>query len=402
MDLVQRFLKYVSFDTQSDERSKETPSTAKQLKLAAYLEKELKSIGLSDVVLDQYGIVYATLPSNVDYPCDTIGFIAHMDTSPDASGTNIKPRIINNYDGSDIILNENTIMSVKDFPLLSRNIGEDLIVTDGTTLLGADDKAGIAIIVETCYRLLNNKNIKHGTIKIAFTPDEEVGRGVENFDVDYFNSDYAYTIDGSDIAAINYENFNASSAIVEINGISIHPGSAKGKLVNASLLGKEFDDLLPQNELPELTDNYEGFHHLVHIEGGVEKAILYYIIRNHDDEILKRQEQDFINAQNIINKKYGKELVNVTIKESYKNMKSIIDKHPEVLKRVCDAYDTLDQQYIFMPIRGGTDGAQLSYKGLPCPNLGNGGYNFHGRFEYVSITQMRKMVKILCEIAKIK
>ena len=400
MDLVKRFLKYVSFDTQSDDNSKETPSTSKQLLLGKYLVNELKSIGCKDVLLDQYGIIYASIPSNSNEKLPSIGLIAHMDTSPDCSGANIKPRVINKYDGSDIILNESTIMKVSDFPSLKDNIGEDLIVTDGTTLLGADDKAGIAIIVETAYRIINDKNIKHGDIKIAFTPDEEVGRGTENFDVKFFNCDFAYTLDGGDINTIEYENFNAASALVNISGINIHPGSAKNKMVNAILLAKEFDDLLPSDEIPSKTEMYEGFHHLCDISGDVENTKLFYIIRNHDYETLKRQMNDFNIAAKTINEKYNGEFVNVTLKENYKNMKEVILANPHVLSKVTDAYDTLNIPYKFMPIRGGTDGANLSFMGLPCPNLGDGGYNFHGRFEYVSITQMRKMVKILTQILK--
>lgn len=400
MDLVKRFLKYVSFDTQSDDNSKETPSTSKQLLLGKYLVNELKSIGCKDVLLDQYGIVYASIPSNSNEKLPSIGLIAHMDTSPDCSGANIKPRVINKYDGSDIILNESTIMKVSDFPSLKDNIGEDLIVTDGTTLLGADDKAGIAIIVETAYRIINDKNIKHGDIKIAFTPDEEVGRGTENFDVKFFNCDFAYTLDGGDINTIEYENFNAASALVNISGINIHPGSAKNKMVNAILLAKEFDDLLPSDEIPSKTEMYEGFHHLCDISGDVENTKLFYIIRNHNYETLKRQMNDFNTAAKTINEKYNGEFVNVTLKENYKNMKEVILANPHVLSKVTDAYDTLNIPYKFMPIRGGTDGANLSFMGLPCPNLGDGGYNFHGRFEYVSTTQMRKMVKILTQILK--
>ena len=400
MDLVKRFLKYVSFDTQSDDNSKETPSTSKQLLLGKYLVNELKSIGCKDVLLDQYGIVYASIPSNSNEKLPSIGLIAHMDTSPDCSGANINPRVINKYDGSDIILNESTIMKVSDFPSLKDNIGEDLIVTDGTTLLGADDKSGIAIIVETAYRIINDKNIKHGDIKIAFTPDEEVGRGTENFDVKFFNCDFAYTLDGGDINTIEYENFNAASALVNISGINIHPGSAKNKMVNAILLAKEFDDLLPSDEIPSKTEMYEGFHHLCDISGDVENTKLFYIIRNHDYETLKRQMNDFNIAAKTINEKYNGEFVNVTLKENYKNMKEVILANPHVLSKVTDAYDTLNIPYKFMPIRGGTDGANLSFMGLPCPNLGDGGYNFHGRFEYVSITQMRKMVKILTQILK--
>lgn len=399
MDIEKRFLKYVSFDTQSDDNSSTTPSTKKQLLLAKYLENELKSIGCSDVLVDEYGIVYATIKGNVEN-AKTIGFIAHMDTSPDCSGANIKPRIIEKYDGNDIKLNENLTMKVSDFPSLKKNINETLIVTDGTTLLGADDKAGIAIIVESAYRIINDKNLKHGTIKIAFTPDEEVGRGADNFDVKFFNCDYAYTIDGGDINYIEYENFNAYSAKVNIKGVSIHPGSAKDKMVNSILLAKEFDDLLPHNELPVNTQGYEGFHHLCDFNGDCENTMLNYIIRNHNFDIIQRQIQDFYNARDTINKKYNNDFVNVDIKESYRNMKEIIEKHPEVLVKVTDAYKKLDIPYEFEPIRGGTDGARLSFMGLPCPNLGDGGYNFHGRYEYVSLTQMRKMVKVLIEIVR--
>ena len=401
MDLVKRFLKYVSFDTQSDENSNATPSTSKQINLAKYLVNELKSIGCSDVFVDQYGIVYATIPSNIEEKVDTIGLIAHMDTSPDCSGANIKPRIINKYDGSDITLNENTIMKVADFPSLKENVGEDLIVTDGTTLLGADDKAGIAIIVEAAYRIINDKKSKHGAIKIAFTPDEEVGRGTENFDVKYFNCDYAYTLDGGDIRFIEYENFNAASAMVNVKGINIHPGSAKNKMINAILLAKEFDDLLPKDELPSTTEGYEGFHHLNDFNGDVENVNMFYIIRNHDENILNRQIQDFKDAEKAINEKYNGNFVTANIKKGYKNMKEVILANPKVLKRATDAYEKLNIPYSFTPIRGGTDGANLSFAGLPCPNLGDGGYNFHGRYEYVSITQMRKMVKIILEILKV-
>lgn len=403
MDLLKRFLKYVSFDTQSADNSLNTPSTSKQLELAKYLVNELKSIGCSDVFLDQYGIVYATiLPTTSDEKAPKIGFIAHMDTSPDCSGNNVKPRVINKYDGNDIVLNDSTTMYVSNFPSLLNNIGEDLIVTDGTTLLGADDKAGIAIIVELAYRILKNKNLKHGKIMIAFTPDEEVGRGSDNFDVTYFNCDYAYTIDGGEIKYISYENFNAASAIVNVNGFNIHPGEAKNKMINSILLAKEFDSLLPNNELPSLTSNYEGFHHLCDFNGCVEKTAMHYIIRNHDEKILERQIKDFYDAKDIINNKYHGNYVEVIIKESYKNMKNVILKHPDVLDRVTAAYKKLGLDFEYEPIRGGTDGARLSYMGLPCPNLGTGGYNFHGRYEYVSLTQMRKMVKILLEVIKIK
>lgn len=400
MDIVKRFLKYVSFDTQSDENSTLTPSTSKQLLLGKYLVNELKSIGCQDVFLDEYGIVYATIKANVkDAP--KIGFIAHLDTSSDCSGANISPRIIQHYDGQDIVLNPNTIMKVLEFETLKKNIGEDLIVTDGTTLLGADDKAGIAIIVESAYKIINNKELKHGEIKIAFTPDEEIGRGSEHFDVKYFNCDFAYTLDGGDIHDIEYENFNAASCKVVIDGINIHPGSAKDKMINSILLAKEFDDLLPKEEIPSKTQLYEGFHHLCDFNGSVEQTTLSYIIRNHDENILNRQMDDFINAKNQINQKYHSEFVKLDLKKGYKNMKEIILKNPIVLNKVQNAYDYLKINYQFSPIRGGTDGASLSFMGLPCPNLGTGGYNFHGRYEYLSITQMKIMVKVILQIIKI-
>lgn len=402
MELVKRFLKYVSFDTQSSEESQTTPSTYKQLELAKYLVNELENVGCKDVFLNDYGIVYATIPSNVEKNEPVIGLIAHLDTSPDCSGENVKPRIIKSYDGKDIVLNENIIMKVENYPSLKDNIGEDLIVTDGNTLLGADDKAGIAIIVEVAKTITDDKSFKHGDIKIAFTPDEEIGRGTENFDIEYFGCDFAYTIDGEDAHVIEYENFNAASATVEISGINVHPGSAKNKMINSILLAKEFDDLLPKDELPSVTEMYEGFHHLDEFEGTVEKTILKYIIRNHDDKILKRQMNDFVEAQKTINSRYNGDFVKVTLKEGYKNMKEIIMKYPEVLNRAIDAFKTLKIPYKFMPIRGGTDGAELSFKGVPCPNLGYGGYNFHGRCEYVSITQMILIKNILLQILKAK
>ncbi|MCI5745623.1 MAG: peptidase T [Erysipelotrichaceae bacterium] len=402
MDLEKRFLKYVSFDTQSDENSSSTPSTLKQLDLAKYLVKELKSIGCSDAFLDEYGIVYASIKANVNKKIPTIGLIAHMDTSSDCSGANIHPRIIRNYDGSKIMLNENTFLDPSEFVELNEQIHDDLIVTDGTTLLGADDKAGIAIIVESIYRIINDKNHLHGDIKIAFTPDEEIGRGTEHFDVEFFDCDYAYTLDGGDIHIIEYENFNAASAIVEIKGINIHPGSAKDKMINSILLAKEFDDLLPKDELPSNTFKYQGFHHLCDINGDVEHTTLHYIIRNHDANILKRQMNDFVTAKEKIDDKYHGNFVSLTLKEGYKNMKEVIEKHYEVIDKVTDAYKKLNIDYRFEPIRGGTDGANLSFLNLPCPNLGDGGYNFHGRYEYANLTQMRQMVKIVQEIARVK
>ena len=401
MDLIKRFLKYVSFDTQSDENSTTSPSTSKQLLLGKYLVNELKSIGLKDAFIDEYGIVYASLEANVEGNYPTIGLIAHMDTSPDCSGKDIKPRMINNYDGSDIRLNDNLVMNVEDFPSLKNNIGEDLIVTDGNTLLGADDKAGIAIIVESIYRIINDKNHKHGKIKIAFTPDEEVGRGTEHFDVDFFDADFAYTLDGGDIHFIEYENFNASSAKVVVTGFNIHPGSAKDKMVNSITLANEFDNLLSKESRPERTDMYDGFYHLNSIDGNVEKTTLHYIIREHDINKLHNLENDLLEAANKLNNKYGHR-IEVIITPSYKNMKEIIMEHKEVLEQAYNAFKVCDVPFKNLPIRGGTDGANLSFRGLPCPNLGDGGYNFHGRYEYVSTTQMQQMVKIVKELLRVK
>ncbi|MEG0592493.1 MAG: peptidase T [Coprobacillus sp.] len=400
MNIQDRFLKYVSFDTQSDPKSETAPSSTKQFELGKYLVEEMKSVGIANAHLDEFGIVYGTIPSNNNHQGKVIGFVAHMDTSPDASGCNIKPQIINDYDGSIITLNKekSLYLDPKEFPLLLDVIHHDLITTDGTTLLGADDKAGIAIIMQMAEYLQAHPEFKHNDIQIAFTPDEEVGRGTENFNVDKFNADYAYTIDGGDIAEIEYENFNGFSAIVEITGKSIHPGSAKNKMINSIHISQEFDAMLPVHSRPESTEGYEGFNHLHDIHGSCEKTTMEYIIRNHDLTLAQKQCQDFKDIADFLNKKYGYSIVNVTIEQSYLNMKEHILKNMYIVDNAMKAMSECGINPVAVPIRGGTDGANLTYMGLPCPNLGTGGYNYHGPFEYVSVTMMKKQVEIILKI----
>ena len=402
MSVVDRFLKYVSFDTESSSQSTTTPSTLKQLDLAKYLKEEMEKMGLQQVTLEKSGIVYATLPSNTNEDSVKIGFIAHMDTSPDMSGKDVKARIIKDYKGETIVLNKDLgiKMSPKDFPSLLRNLHHDLIVTDGTTLLGADDKAGIAEILEMVQYFIDHPDIKHGDIKIAFTPDEEVGRGTENFDVEKFDANYAYTVDGGEINYIDYENFNAASCKVMIKGKSIHPGSAKGKMINASLVAMEFHHLLPIFDNPAYTSGYEGFNHLIDINGQCEEAIMNYIIRNHDRQLLEKQKQDFKNAMNFLNQKYGYEIIQLEITDSYSNMKEHIEKDMRVIEVAQKAMVNIGLTPRSSAIRGGTDGANLTYNGLLCPNLGTGGYNAHGKYEYCSIDLMNKSVALLIEIVK--
>lgn len=401
MNIEERFLKYVSIDTQSDEYSTTTPSTMKQLDLGKELVKQMLEIGIEDAHLDEYGIVYGTIKGNGGTG-DVIGFIAHMDTSPDASGANIKPQKINNYDGSKIIINEalGLALDPNEFTSLTKMVGHDLITTDGTTLLGADDKAGIAIIMDLADYLYNHPEVKHNDIKIAFTPDEEVGRGTENFNVEKFNAKYAYTLDGGNIEEYNYENFNAYSARVEITGKSIHPGSAKDKMINAINVAIEFENMLPAWQKAYYTDGYDGFNHLHHLEGGCQKATLEYIIRNHDLNLAKKQINEFKHIKKYLDEKYGYELVKLDIKESYLNMAEIIKENYYIIERLQKAMNTVGIEGFASPIRGGTDGASLTYKGLPCPNIGTGGENFHGPFEFVSLTMMKQAVEILKELIK--
>lgn len=401
MNIEERFLKYVSFDTQSDEYSNTTPSTLKQLELGKELVKEMLEIGISDAHLDEYGIVYGTIKGNGGQG-DVIGFIAHMDTSPDASGTNIKPQKITNYDGSIITINKELGLTLDPdkFNILNKMIGHDLITTDGTTLLGADDKAGVAIIMDLANYLYEHPEVKHNDIKIAFTPDEEVGRGPDNFDVKKFNAQYAYTLDGGDIEEYNYENFNAYSAKVEITGKSIHPGDAKNKMVSAINVAIEFENMLPEQMKPYYTDNYDGFNHLHHLEGGCQKATMEYIIRNHDYDIAQKQIADFKRIKIYLDEKYGYELVKLDIQESYLNMAKIIKDNYYIIDNLNQAMTKVGIKAQATPIRGGTDGARLTFMGLPCPNIGTGGANFHGPFEFVSLTMMKQAVEVLKELIK--
>ena len=401
MNIEERFLKYVSFDTQSDEYSNTTPSTLKQLELGKELVKEMLEIGISDAHLDEYGIVYGTIKGNGGQG-DVIGFIAHMDTSPDASGTNIKPQKITNYDGSIITINKELGLTLDPdkFNILNKMIGHDLITTDGTTLLGADDKAGVAIIMDLANYLYEHPEVKHNDIKIAFTPDEEVGRGPDNFDVKKFNAQYAYTLDGGDIEEYNYENFNAYSAKVEITGKSIHPGDAKNKMVSAINVAIEFENMLPEQIKLYYSDNQDGFNHHHHLEGGCQKATMEYIIRNHDYDIAQKQIADFKRIKTYLDEKYGYELVKLDIQESYLNMAKIIKDNYYIIDNLNQAMTKVGIKAQATPIRGGTDGARLTFMGLPCPNIGTGGANFHGPFEFVSLTMMKQAVEVLKELIK--
>lgn len=397
MKIEERFLNYVKFDTQADPDSTSTPSTMKQKELAKYLVEELHKLGVENASMNEHGEVYAHLEANCDGK-DRIGFIAHMDTAPDCSGKDIKPRIVKNYDGSDIQLNDKVVLSPKEFENLKNHLNEDLIVTDGTTLLGADDKAGIAIIMNMVETLVNNPNIKHGYIGIAFTCDEEVGRGAENFDLERFACDYAYTVDGGDIDVVAYENFNAYEACVKIFGKSVHPGDAKNKMVNASLVGMEFQSCLNPFKDPAITSGYEGFYHLTDFNGQCEQAELYYILRDHDMDKLMIQIEEFKDVKDFLNKKYGYNVVEVTFKEQYKNMRSYIEKDMRCVDKAFAALKACGLDPRSEAVRGGTDGAALTYKGLNCPNLGTGGENYHGKYEYVSIQDMEKMVEVCLEI----
>jgi len=400
MNVKQRFLEYVAFDTMSEEASATTPSSLKQLKLANYLVEECKKIGLQNPHVDEYGIVYANLSANVE-GLPSIGFIAHMDTSPDMGGKDIKPRVIEKYDGSAIILNKELgiSMDTEMFESLKEHIGKTLIVTDGTTLLGADDKAGIAEIM-TMAETLISKNLPHGNICIAFTPDEEVGRGTDHFNIEKFGADFAYTVDGGEVNSVDYECFNAASAMVHIQGASIHPGSAKGKMRNASLIAMEFHSLLPVFMNPAYTEGYEGFNHLTDMQGECEQATLSYIIRNHDEACFEKQKQDFYHARDYLNQKYPKDTVQVDITDSYGNMRMLIEKDMRIVDLVKNSMREIGLEPTSQAIRGGTDGARLTFEGLPCPNLGTGGYNFHGKYEYACVEEMETSVRLLLKIVE--
>ena len=402
MEIEQRFLNYTAFDTQSSEDSQTVPSTAKQLVFAKYLKDELIREGFADVSMDSMGYIYATLKSNSerkDIP--VIGFISHYDTSPDCSGANIKARILRHYDGKDITLSEGIVSSPTKFPELLNHVGEDLIVTDGTTLLGADDKAGIAEIVQAMCFLRDNPQIEHGDIRIAFNPDEEIGMGAHHFDVDKFGCQWAYTMDGGDIGDLEYENFNAASAKITIKGVSVHPGYAKGKMVNANRLAAEFISMIPASETPETTDGYEGFYHITSMEANIEHAKLSYIIRDHDREKFEKRKTFISNCADTMNKRYGEGTVKAEIADQYYNMKEKIDPVKHVIDIALEAMKTSGVEPKVVPIRGGTDGAQLSFKGLPCPNIFAGGVNFHGPHEFVSIQVMEKAVQTIVNICRL-
>ena len=401
MDITERFLNYTKFDTQSSEESDSVPSTPKQLVFAEYLKKELEDEGLSNVEMDEKGYIYATLKANTKDDIPTIGFISHYDTSPDCSGADIRPSIVRAYDGSDILLSEGIISSPKRFPELLKHVGEDLIVTDGHTLLGADDKAGIAEIVQAMCYLRDHPEIRHGNIRIAFNPDEEIGMGAHHFDVEKFGCEWAYTMDGGDVGELEFENFNAASAKIHIKGVSVHPGYAKGKMVNANNLAAEFARLLPEDETPEATEGYQGFYHLLGIQSNVEGAKLSYIIRDHDREQFEDRRRMMLSCVEQMNEKYGEGTVTAEIKDQYYNMKEKIDPQMHVIDLVLHAMQDCGVAPKVKPIRGGTDGAQLSFKGLPCPNIFAGGVNFHGPYEFVSIQSMEKAMQVIVKICEL-
>ena len=401
MEIIERFLNYTKFDTQSQEDSDQVPSTEKQLVFANYLKKELESEGLSEVEMDDKGYIYATLKANVKGDIPTIGFISHYDTSPDCSGANIQARIVNNYDGSDILLSEGIVSSPKKFPELLKHVGEDLIVTDGHTLLGADDKAGIAEIIQAMCWLKEHPEVKHGKIRIAFNPDEEIGMGAHHFDVEKFGCDWAYTMDGGDVGELEFENFNAASAKIFIKGVSVHPGYAKNKMINASVLATEFAQLLPADERPETTEGYQGFYHLLGIESHVEQAKLSYIIRDHDRERFEERKRFVLKCAEQMNETYGEGTVTAEVRDQYYNMKEKIDPQMHVIDLVLHAMQDCGVAPKVKPIRGGTDGAQLSFRGLPCPNIFAGGVNFHGPYEFVSIQSMRQAMQVIIRICEL-
>ncbi|MEN8124021.1 MAG: peptidase T [Bacteroidota bacterium] len=402
-NLVDRFIKYVKIDTQSDPNISEFPSTQKQWDLAKILVEDLKEIGMQDVSIDDKAYVMASLPSNVNYKVPSIGFIAHFDTSPDFTGTNVNPQFHKNYDGKAIVLNEkeNIILSPDYFDDLLLYKGQTLITTDGTTLLGADDKAGIAEIMTAMEYLIQHPEIKHGEIKVGFTPDEEVGKGAHEFDVDKFNAEWAYTMDGSQVGELEYENFNAAGAKVTITGKIVHPGYAKGKMINSMLIASNFIKALPQNEIPQETEGYEGFFHLHNMSGEVEKTELEYIIRDHDMDLFIKRKNQFQEAADSLNKKLGSDLIKVEITDQYYNMREKVEPVMHIVDIAEEAMKQLNIKPLIKAIRGGTDGSQLSYKGLPCPNIFAGGHNFHGRYEYVPVESMEKATKVIIKIVEI-
>lgn len=401
MNITERFIRYTQFDTQSSADSETVPSTGKQLIFAQYLKDELIAEGLTDVVLDDKGYIYATLPANTDGDIPTIGFISHYDTATDASGTNVKASLIKNYDGKDIIHANGLVTSPERFPEMKDHVGEDIIVTDGNTLLGADDKAGIAEIVQAMCYLRDHPEIKHGKIRVGFNPDEEIGRGAHHFDVEKFGCAWAYTMDGGDTGCIEYENFNAATAKITIKGVSVHPGYAKGKMLNAAQLAAEFTMLLPQMERPEYTSGYEGFYHLIQMEGRCEEATLTYIVRDHDRNIFEQRKKTVCKAVELLNSRYGQQVATMDIADSYYNMHEKIVDNMHIVDIVKQAMSDCGIQPIVKPIRGGTDGAQLSFKGLPCPNVFSGAVNIHGPHEFVSVQVMNKAMEVITRICQL-
>ncbi|MBQ6747243.1 MAG: peptidase T [Bacteroidaceae bacterium] len=401
--LIERFLKYVSFETTSDEEAGVTPSTPGQMVLAKYLKEELESLGLQEVFLDDNGYLYATLPANIDQQVPVVGFIAHMDTAPDMSGKNVTPRIVQNYDGGDIVLNaaESIVLSPSQFPELKNHVGEDLIVTDGNTLLGADDKAGIAEIISGVEYLMQHPEIEHGKIRIAFNPDEEIGLGAHKFDVERFGCDFAYTFDGGEVGELEFENFNAAAAKLTFTGRNVHPGTAKNKMINSIRVANHFISMLPSHETPEHTEGYEGFYHVISFNGTVEQTVVNYIIRDHSRERFESRKREFQHLTNKINAEYGEGTLKLELRDQYYNMREKIEPVMYVIDIAKEAMLASDVQPVVKAIRGGTDGAQLSFKGLPCPNIFAGGMNMHGRFEYVPIPSMEKAMKVMVKIAEL-
>lgn len=402
MKVAERFLKYVKYDTESNTETGVTPSTPGQMVLARELEKELHQMGLQDISLDDKCYLMATLPANTDKKIPTIGFVAHMDTSPDMTGKNVNPRIVENYDGNPITLNKelDIVLSPVDFPEMLDYVGQDLIVTDGTTLLGADDKAGIAEILTAIQYLIDHPEIEHGKIRIGFTPDEEIGAGADYFDVEKFGCEWAYTLDGGPVGELEYENFNAAGVKVNIQGRSVHPGSAKNKMVNALIIANKLISLLPADERPEHTKGYEGFFHLTNISGNVDNASLGYIIRDHDKDLFEKRKQMMLDAVDFINKQYP-DSTTIEIKDQYYNMREKVESVMHIVDTAFDAMISVGVTPIVKPIRGGTDGARLSFMGLPCPNIFAGGLNFHGRYEFIPIQSMEKAVEVIVKIAEL-
>lgn len=402
MTITERFLKYVSFDTMSDDSTNVTPSTKGQMVFAEYLKAELEALGLTEITLDENGYLFATLASNIDKKVPTVGFIAHLDTSPDMTGKDAKPRIVENYDGQDITLcsKENIILSPKQFPELLSHKGEDLIVTDGHTLLGADDKAGIAEIVTAMEYLIKHPEIKHGKIRVGFNPDEEIGLGAHKFDVAKFGCEWAYTMDGGELGELEFENFNAASAVITIQGRNVHPGYAKNKMINSIAIANQLISMFPRHETPEHTEKYEGFYHLVGIEGGVDKTTLTYIIRDHDRNIFESRKEKVTGYVKKLNAEFGANTVSLDLKDQYYNMREKVEPMMHIVDKAAAAMRAVGVEPNIKAIRGGTDGAQLSFKGLPCPNIFAGGINFHGRYEFLPIQNMEKATKVIVELVQ--